>query len=85
MTLTHSRRLTHSLTRSLTEITGLTGTIPPALGDLSQLRVLLLGTNSLSGSVPPELAKLSQLNTLWPEGNALSGIAQHSVAEQSIT
>jgi len=55
------------------EYAGLAGTIPPALGDLTQLQVLLLGTNSLSGTMPPELGKLSQLTTLWPENNDLSG------------
>ena len=52
---------------------GLSGAIPPELGDLSNLRVLNLGVNELSGGIPPELANLTNLQWLDLELNELSG------------
>ena len=40
---------------------GLTGPIPPELGNLTLLRVLYLPGNELSGSIPPELGNLTLL------------------------
>jgi hypothetical protein len=37
----------------------LTGQIPPALGDLAELRRLDARNNQLTGGIPPELGKLS--------------------------
>lgn len=51
----------------------LKGSIPPELGNLSQLRSLLLTGNSLTGSIPPELARLTLLESLWLHGNHLTG------------
>ena len=61
---------------------GLTGMLPPELGQLTALRVLNLSTsygikqevpNRLHGSLPPELGNLSYLHTLLLSGNHLSG------------
>ena len=52
---------------------GLTGNIPPELGDLSSLTVINLGGNQLTGSIPPELGGLSNLIRLNLFGNDLSG------------
>ena len=46
---------------------GLTGIIPPELGDLDRLEELLLTGNELSGEIPPELAMLDNLRYLWLE------------------
>jgi len=51
----------------------LTGTLPAALGSLSNLRYLNLFNNQLSGSIPPELGSLSNLTDLDLGGNQLSG------------
>ena len=52
---------------------GLTGVIPPELGDLDSLEELILTGNELSGEIPPELAMLGNLGSLWLEDNRLTG------------
>lgn len=52
----------------------LSGPIPLALRNLSNLRVLSLSANQLSGSIPPELADLSNLRRLSLGGNQLTGL-----------
>eukprot|EP00315_Gephyrocapsa_oceanica_P005835 CAMPEP_0185341492 /NCGR_PEP_ID=MMETSP1363-20130426/98652_1 /TAXON_ID=38817 /ORGANISM="Gephyrocapsa oceanica, Strain RCC1303" /LENGTH=551 /DNA_ID=CAMNT_0027940719 /DNA_START=22 /DNA_END=1673 /DNA_ORIENTATION=+ len=54
-------------------IEGLSGTIPPQLGDISQLQKLDLHSNSISGTIPPEMSKLSQLQKLSLCCNSISG------------
>ena len=52
---------------------GLTGQIPPILGNLTALQVLDLNLNDLSGPIPPELGNLARLEKLEIPNNALSG------------
>ena len=52
---------------------GLTGSIPPALGELSALWRLDLSDNDFQGSIPPELGKLSVLDYLELADNQLTG------------
>ena len=52
---------------------GLSGELPPELGDLSALRVLALATNKLSGRIPRELQQLAALRDLKLDNNVLSG------------
>ena len=52
---------------------GLSGSLPPDLGDLEYLTTLNLGINNLSGSIPKELGELSRLTQLNLEDNGLSG------------
>ena len=53
--------------------TNLRGTIPPELGNLSELRVLKLNKNNLTGTIPPELGGLTALQHLNLINNSLSG------------
>ena len=52
---------------------GLSGSIPPEIGDMANLTILFLGTNDLTGPLPPEIGKLSLLRRLSLTGNELSG------------
>ena len=52
---------------------GLSGVIPPELGDLTNLQWLSLWDNDLSGEIPPELGALTNLQRLHLGGNELSG------------
>ena len=52
---------------------GLTGVIPPALGDLASLGLLDLGRNELTGPVPAWLGNLVNLWWLRLGGNELTG------------
>lgn len=54
-------------------VNALTGTIPPALGNLPNMTLLNLGTNNLSGSIPPELGNLANLEFLFLDQNELTG------------
>jgi len=51
----------------------LSGSIPPELGNLSDLYKLDLNSNYLNGSIPPELGNLRNLEELWLYTNPLSG------------
>jgi Leucine-rich repeat (LRR) protein len=52
---------------------GLTGEIPPEIGNLTNLEVLSLWSNQLTGSIPPEIGNLTNLNELNLSGNQLTG------------
>ena len=51
----------------------LTGTIPAALGGLTNLQQLLLSGNQLTGTIPAELGGLTNLQQLLLNANALTG------------
>ena len=52
---------------------GLTGELPPEIGDLEGLTRLSLGSNELTGEIPPELGGLTVLTYLGLGGNGLIG------------
>ncbi len=51
----------------------LTGSIPPELGDLENLRRLYLNDTGLTGSLPPELGDLGNLRRLKINSTSLTG------------
>ena len=52
---------------------GLTGVLPPVLGDLTGLDALSLAGNELSGGIPNELVNLANLSVLALDDNNLTG------------
>ena len=55
------------------EANGLSGEIPPEVGNLSSLEELNLANNNLRGELPPELGRLQNLIILRLHGNQFSG------------
>ncbi|WP_419933684.1 Ig-like domain-containing protein [Candidatus Palauibacter sp.] len=51
----------------------LVGSIPPELGDLSELEILRLDYNTLQGGIPAEIGKLSKLRALHLSNSGLGG------------
>ena len=47
--------------------------IPPSIGDLEHLEVLMLGNNAFTGTIPPELGDLTNLRELSLSANQLLG------------
>ncbi|CAL5040960.1 unnamed protein product [Urochloa decumbens] len=52
---------------------GLTGPIPPALGNLTGIQLLMLGGNRLQGGIPDALSRLPDLRIFQVYGNRLTG------------
>ncbi|MFN2197478.1 MAG: leucine-rich repeat domain-containing protein, partial [Anaerolineales bacterium] len=52
---------------------GLSGMIPPQIGDLSRLEILNLTFNYITGNIPPEIGNLTNLVCLQLSANELSG------------
>ena len=67
------RGIPQRVTRLSLERRGLTGVIPPEVGDLAGLRELSLGHNELTGSIPATLGKLRLLEGLRLNSNELTG------------
>ena len=62
------------VTQLVLDSNGLSGTLPTALGDLSELERLNLENNALTGALPSELANLTSLEALLLErSRALTG------------
>nr|GLL30766.1 receptor-like protein 12 [Ipomoea trifida] len=55
------------------------GSIPPAIGDLSNLVFLDLSFNSFDGSIPPQIGKLRELQYLNLYHNNFSGVVPHQI------
>ena len=64
---------------------GLTGIMPPQLGDLDALVQLDLSGNRLTGMIPAGLGRLSHLEALHLRGNALWGTIPAALGELGLT
>lgn len=62
---------------------GISGKIPPAMGDLMNLQTLSLDMNKFSGEIPPEIFNLKKLSKLNFSDNALRGEIPASIARSS--
>jgi Leucine-rich repeat (LRR) protein len=51
----------------------LSGTIPPSVGNLTNLESLSFGNCDLRGQIPTEVGRMTNLHHLWLYGNWLSG------------
>lgn len=56
---------------------GISGSIPPAIGELSSLQYLYLGRNNLSGQLPEELAALDRMIEMDLSGNHFSDLGSN--------
>ena len=63
-----------TVTSLLLHRNNLTGPIPPELGNLMRLVLLVLMDNQLTGPIPPELGNLAKLEGLWLDRNDISGL-----------
>jgi Leucine-rich repeat (LRR) protein len=61
---------------------GLTGEIPPEIGNLTNLTWLNLSNNQLTGSIPSEIGNLTNLNVFYLQDNQLSGIIPDEICNQ---
>tara|TARA_X000000950_G_scaffold137225_1_gene170511 strand:- start:525 stop:947 length:423 start_codon:yes stop_codon:yes gene_type:complete len=61
---------------------GLTGEIPPEIGNLTKLTSLRLDDNQLTGEIPSEIGNLNNLNFLFLDNNHLSGIIPDEICNQ---
>ena len=52
---------------------GLSGTLPPQLGQLAELETLYIFENKLTGPIPPEIEQLTELKWLALSHNGLTG------------
>lgn len=62
---------------------GLSGVIPPEIGNLSQLEKLYLGVNAITGSIPPEIGRLQALKELEIWDNRLTGSIPEEIGNLS--
>ena len=59
----------------------ITGNVPSALGNLTELKVIHLGKNSLTGSIPASLGSLTNLQYLYLHKNELTGNIPSSLGD----
>ena len=55
------------------QVCGLTGSIPTAIGDLSNMNIVYLDQNNIAGTLPSQFGLLKKLQSLYLFQNQLSG------------
>nr|GMD15532.1 MDIS1-interacting receptor like kinase 2-like [Ipomoea batatas] len=70
-----------SLTRFNITGNSFNGSIPPAIGDLSNLVFLDLSYNWFDGSIPPQIGNLTELQHLDLNCNSMSGVIPHQIGK----
>ncbi|KAL6873496.1 hypothetical protein ACP4OV_013578 [Aristida adscensionis] len=60
---------------------GMSGPIPPGIGNLAALQVLNLDSNLLTGSIPEEIGSIKNLTMLSLQGNRLTGPVPSSIGD----
>nr|GMD46807.1 MDIS1-interacting receptor like kinase 2-like [Ipomoea batatas] len=68
-----------SLTRFSISGNKFNGSIPPTIGDLSNLVFLDLSNNRFDGSIPPQIGKLRELQYLSLYHNNISGVVPYQI------
>ena len=63
---------------------GLTGEIPPEIGNLTNLTELVLFNNQLTGGIPKEIGNLTSLTSLNLGGNQLTGEIPESICDLNL-
>uniref|UniRef100_A0A803KVC4 non-specific serine/threonine protein kinase n=1 Tax=Chenopodium quinoa TaxID=63459 RepID=A0A803KVC4_CHEQI len=71
--------LTYLQVLDLSDLSELSGPIPPQLGKLSHLTILFLNNNKLNGSLPSSFSYLHKVKKLCLSRNSLSGTLPYSV------
>ena len=79
VTVSNGRVITLNLSNN-----NLSGSIPSAIGNLSNLTQLQLFSNHLTGSIPTQIGNLTNLTSLGLENNSLSGRLPTSISNLSI-
>ncbi|GMH01583.1 hypothetical protein Nepgr_003422 [Nepenthes gracilis] len=59
----------------------LSGTLSPAIGNLTNLQSVLLQNNAISGHIPAEIGKLEKLETLDLSNNSFNGVIPSSLGD----
>jgi len=70
---TESLNLSNQISLAIPNNNHLTGSIPPEIGNLTNLTYLNLGHNKLTGEIPSEIGNLTNLTYLHLGGNELTG------------
>jgi len=63
----------------------LTGSIPPEIGNLTNLSYLRLSNNQLTGPIPSEIGNLTNLSRIYLNDNQLTGEIPESICNLGIT
>lgn len=60
---------------------GMSGTLVPEIGDLSEIRRIRLPNNNISGPIPDEIGNLTNLEYLYLRGNELTGSIPSTIGD----